>query len=153
MKEKKVKACEFLFMYGGDGLIVFLFWHVAQTVRSCDLLLPRCLELFRSSMLMQWTDASASNKCSLCPLETLWCFKVYKKLVSREPSHSLVWPCRLDSDDSISICRSWTHLVMFWLVTRFFAELYQQMLAKALAHFFDAKLLLLDVNDFALKVP
>lgn len=26
------------------------------------------------------------------------------------------------------------------------------MLAKALAHFFDAKLLLLDVNDFALKV-
>ncbi|XP_056851175.1 uncharacterized protein LOC108827342 isoform X4 [Raphanus sativus] len=32
------------------------------------------------------------------------------------------------------------------------AELYQQMLAKALAHFFDAKLLLLDVNDFALKV-
>ncbi|KAL0643944.1 hypothetical protein Bca4012_042234 [Brassica carinata] len=32
------------------------------------------------------------------------------------------------------------------------AELYQQMLAKALAHFFDAKLLLLDVNDFALKI-
>jgi len=32
------------------------------------------------------------------------------------------------------------------------AELYQQMLAKALAHFFDAKLLLLDVTDFVLKV-
>uniref|UniRef100_A0A803LWC1 AAA+ ATPase domain-containing protein n=1 Tax=Chenopodium quinoa TaxID=63459 RepID=A0A803LWC1_CHEQI len=32
------------------------------------------------------------------------------------------------------------------------AELYQQMLAKALAHFFEAKLLLLDVNDFVLKV-
>ncbi|XP_030934510.1 ribosome biogenesis ATPase RIX7 isoform X1 [Quercus lobata] len=32
------------------------------------------------------------------------------------------------------------------------AELYQQMLAKALAHFFEAKLLLLDVNDFSLKM-
>lgn len=31
-------------------------------------------------------------------------------------------------------------------------ELYQQMLAKALAHFFEAKLLLLDVTDFSLKV-
>jgi len=34
----------------------------------------------------------------------------------------------------------------------FVEELYQQMLAKALAHFFDAKLLLLDVTDFYLKV-
>lgn len=33
-----------------------------------------------------------------------------------------------------------------------FEELYQQMLAKALAHFFEAKLLLLDVIDFSLKV-
>ncbi|XP_052186323.1 uncharacterized protein LOC127797443 isoform X2 [Diospyros lotus] len=32
------------------------------------------------------------------------------------------------------------------------AELYQQMLAKALAHHFEAKLLLLDVNDFSLKL-
>uniref|UniRef100_A0A5B6Z5I0 AAA+ ATPase domain-containing protein n=1 Tax=Davidia involucrata TaxID=16924 RepID=A0A5B6Z5I0_DAVIN len=32
------------------------------------------------------------------------------------------------------------------------AELYQQMLAKALAHHFEAKLLLLDVTDFSLKV-
>ncbi|KAK1322151.1 Katanin p60 ATPase-containing subunit A1 [Acorus calamus] len=32
------------------------------------------------------------------------------------------------------------------------AELYQQMLAKALAHFFETKLLLLDVTDFSLKV-
>ncbi|KAI4302935.1 hypothetical protein MLD38_038623 [Melastoma candidum] len=32
------------------------------------------------------------------------------------------------------------------------AELYQQMLAKALAHHFDAKLLLLDVTDFSLKI-
>ncbi|KAI3756400.1 hypothetical protein L1987_56220 [Smallanthus sonchifolius] len=32
------------------------------------------------------------------------------------------------------------------------AELYQQMLAKALAHYFDAKLLLLDVTDFSLKL-
>ncbi|KAK9698517.1 hypothetical protein RND81_08G110200 [Saponaria officinalis] len=32
------------------------------------------------------------------------------------------------------------------------AELYQQMLAKALAHFFEAKLLLLDVTDFVLKI-
>jgi hypothetical protein len=32
------------------------------------------------------------------------------------------------------------------------AELYQQMLAKALAHYFEAKLLLLDINDFSLKV-
>lgn len=31
-------------------------------------------------------------------------------------------------------------------------ELYHQMLAKALAHYFEAKLLLLDVSDFALKV-
>ncbi|KAK6129992.1 hypothetical protein DH2020_036274 [Rehmannia glutinosa] len=31
------------------------------------------------------------------------------------------------------------------------AELYQQMLAKALAHYFEAKLLLLDVTDFSLK--
>ena len=33
-----------------------------------------------------------------------------------------------------------------------FEELYQQMLAKALAHYFEAKLLLLDVTDFSLKV-
>ncbi|KAF6154538.1 hypothetical protein GIB67_027811 [Kingdonia uniflora] len=32
------------------------------------------------------------------------------------------------------------------------AELYQQMLAKALAHYFEAKLLLLDANDFSLKM-
>ncbi|KMT12009.1 hypothetical protein BVRB_5g099700 isoform A [Beta vulgaris subsp. vulgaris] len=32
------------------------------------------------------------------------------------------------------------------------AELYQQMLARALAHFFQAKLLLLDVTDFVLKI-
>lgn len=32
------------------------------------------------------------------------------------------------------------------------AELYQQMLARALAHFFEAKLLLLDVTDFSLKM-
>ncbi|KAK9094536.1 hypothetical protein Scep_026005 [Stephania cephalantha] len=32
------------------------------------------------------------------------------------------------------------------------AELYQQMLAKALAHFFEAKLLLFDVTDFSLKM-
>ncbi|XP_008810933.1 peroxisome biosynthesis protein PAS1-like isoform X2 [Phoenix dactylifera] len=32
------------------------------------------------------------------------------------------------------------------------AELYQQIIAKALAHFFEAKLLLLDVTDFSLKV-
>ncbi|CAN0910417.1 Outer mitochondrial transmembrane helix translocase [Linum grandiflorum] len=32
------------------------------------------------------------------------------------------------------------------------AESYQQMLAKALAHYFDAKLLLLDVTDFSLKM-
>ncbi|KAE8670227.1 hypothetical protein F3Y22_tig00112159pilonHSYRG00019 [Hibiscus syriacus] len=32
------------------------------------------------------------------------------------------------------------------------SELYQQMLARALAHYFESKLLLLDVTDFALKV-
>ncbi|KAK7406079.1 hypothetical protein VNO78_07696 [Psophocarpus tetragonolobus] len=32
------------------------------------------------------------------------------------------------------------------------AELYQQVLAKALAHYFEAKLLLLDLNDFLLKI-
>ncbi|KAL5814263.1 hypothetical protein ACOSQ4_024904 [Xanthoceras sorbifolium] len=32
------------------------------------------------------------------------------------------------------------------------AELYQQMLAKALAHYFEAKLLLLDATDFSLKI-
>ncbi|CAN1254154.1 hypothetical protein LINPERPRIM_LOCUS8552 [Linum perenne] len=32
------------------------------------------------------------------------------------------------------------------------AETYQQMLVKALAHYFDAKLLLLDVTDFSLKI-
>ncbi|CAK9176936.1 unnamed protein product [Ilex paraguariensis] len=32
------------------------------------------------------------------------------------------------------------------------AELYQQMLAKALAHYFEAKLLLLDITDFSLKM-
>ncbi|XP_061988934.1 uncharacterized protein LOC133707382 isoform X2 [Rosa rugosa] len=32
------------------------------------------------------------------------------------------------------------------------AELYQQLLAKALAHYFQAKLLLLDVTDFSLKI-
>jgi hypothetical protein len=31
-------------------------------------------------------------------------------------------------------------------------ELYQQMLAKALAHFFEAKFLLLDPTDFLIKV-
>jgi hypothetical protein len=33
-----------------------------------------------------------------------------------------------------------------------FEELYQQVLAKALAHYFEAKLLLLDLTDFSLKV-
>lgn len=40
------------------------------------------------------------------------------------------------------------------LLTCFFKileELYQQMLAKALAHYFETKLLLLDVTDFSLK--
>ncbi|KAL3635635.1 hypothetical protein CASFOL_020182 [Castilleja foliolosa] len=32
------------------------------------------------------------------------------------------------------------------------AEMYQQMLAKALAHYFEARLLLLDVTDFSLKI-
>ncbi|KAH1223320.1 hypothetical protein GmHk_11G030828 [Glycine max] len=32
------------------------------------------------------------------------------------------------------------------------AELYQQVLAKALAHYFEAKLLLLDLTDFSLKI-
>ncbi|KAA3459898.1 spastin [Gossypium australe] len=32
------------------------------------------------------------------------------------------------------------------------AELYQQMLAKALAHYFESKLLLLDITDFSLKM-
>ncbi|KAJ9164245.1 hypothetical protein P3X46_023847 [Hevea brasiliensis] len=32
------------------------------------------------------------------------------------------------------------------------AELYQQMLAKALAHYFESKLLLLDVTDFSIKI-
>ncbi|KAK8690403.1 hypothetical protein V6N13_073937 [Hibiscus sabdariffa] len=32
------------------------------------------------------------------------------------------------------------------------AELYQQMLAKALAHYFESKLLLLDITDFSLKI-
>ncbi|KAK7253070.1 hypothetical protein RIF29_37476 [Crotalaria pallida] len=32
------------------------------------------------------------------------------------------------------------------------AELYQQVLAKALAHYFEAKLLLLDITDFSLKI-
>ncbi|KAL8150408.1 hypothetical protein V2J09_020216 [Rumex salicifolius] len=32
------------------------------------------------------------------------------------------------------------------------AELYQQMLAKALAHYFEAKLLLFDVNEFSLRI-
>lgn len=32
------------------------------------------------------------------------------------------------------------------------AEFYQQMLAKALAHYFEARLLLLDINDFLLKI-
>jgi hypothetical protein len=31
-------------------------------------------------------------------------------------------------------------------------ELYQQMLAKALAHYFEAKILLLDPTDFLIKV-
>lgn len=33
-----------------------------------------------------------------------------------------------------------------------FPEFYQQMLAKALAHHFEAKLLLLDIADFSIKV-
>lgn len=33
-----------------------------------------------------------------------------------------------------------------------FEELYQQMLAKALAHYYEAKLLLLDVTEFSIKV-
>ncbi|RZS18951.1 hypothetical protein BHM03_00051284 [Ensete ventricosum] len=31
-------------------------------------------------------------------------------------------------------------------------ELYQQMLAKALAHYYEAKLLLLDVTEFSIKI-
>ena len=32
------------------------------------------------------------------------------------------------------------------------AEFYQQMLAKALSHYFESKLLLLDITDFSIKV-
>lgn len=42
--------------------------------------------------------------------------------------------------------------VCYLLIFCTFPELYQQMLAKALAHYFNAKLLLLDVTDFSLKV-
>lgn len=41
---------------------------------------------------------------------------------------------------------------LFVLPISHFPELYQQMLARALAHYFNAKLLLLDVTDFSLKV-
>jgi hypothetical protein len=50
--------------------------------------------------------------------------------------------------DAFKIFRQPVFMIRFFFVE----ELYQQMLAKALAHFFDAKLLLLDVTDFSLKV-
>lgn len=52
----------------------------------------------------------------------------------------------------VNIC---SKVVIFALGSDLFVsieELYQQMLAKALAHYFEAKLLLLDITDFSLKV-
>ena len=43
-------------------------------------------------------------------------------------------------------------LIKFFSPSRCLTELYQQVLAKALAHYFEAKLLLLDLTDFSLKV-
>lgn len=43
-------------------------------------------------------------------------------------------------------------VALILLLPTFSLELYQQMLAKALAHHFEAKLLLLDIADFSLKV-
>lgn len=43
--------------------------------------------------------------------------------------------------------------ILIWLHNLFSEELYHQMLAKALAHYFKSELLLLDIPDFSVKVP
>lgn len=43
-------------------------------------------------------------------------------------------------------------VLVFSSLPFYIEELYQQQLAKALAHYFQAKLLLLDVTNFSLKV-
>lgn len=53
-----------------------------------------------------------------------------------------------DCNGNVQICSMYN--LLFWFSP--LEELYQQMLAKALAHYFEAKLLLLDITDFSLKV-
>ncbi len=56
-------------------------------------------------------------------------------------------------DPTLKILCFEVHFILICIAFFSFSEeLYQQMLAKALAHYFESKLLLLDVNDFSLKV-
>lgn len=61
----------------------------------------------------------------------------------------LVWISHLNHFQLYMLLSVFSALTVFWYMN---AELYQQTLAKALAHHFDAKLLLLDLTDFSLKV-
>jgi hypothetical protein len=63
--------------------------------------------------------------------------------------------CNLEMlfDPTLKILCFEVHFILICIAFFSFSEeLYQQMLAKALAHYFESKLLLLDVNDFSLKV-
>lgn len=109
----------------------------------------------------QWADTGIVNKCCLCPFEACWCFQVHTKSCSCKSSYFALRTCRLVV--IWAIMYTWSGMDIACDCTQnfqtsnnhnnfCFEELYQQMLAKALAHFFEAKLLLLDVTDFSLKV-
>ncbi|XP_057477868.1 uncharacterized protein LOC130765457 isoform X2 [Actinidia eriantha] len=59
--------------------------------------------------------------------------------------------CAIDISYVYLHCRMYVFTKLSGYISHF-EELYQQMLAKALAHYFEAKLLLLDVTDFLLKI-
>jgi len=109
----------------------------------------------------QWADTGIANECCLCPFEACWCFQVHTKSCSCKSSYFALRTCRLVVIWAIKY--TWSGMDIVCDCTQIFQtsnnhnnfcleELYQQMLAKALAHFFEAKLLLLDVTDFSLKV-
>lgn len=73
-----------------------------------------------------------------------------KAILLSGPAGKTIYHPLLCSNPSLSVLIQ--ILCNFGLVSLFSAEFYQQMLAKALAHYFESKLLLLDVTDFSIKV-
>lgn len=138
-------------------------WHSIWQHLCYFLLHHFCSETLTFMWNWQWANSSGIDKCSFCALETSRLFQAYAKSVTCKSNNLAFWPCRYIIRELMHSCWLWTGWLFYFpyaygltsLSFFFFffcEELYQQMLAKGLAHYFDAKLLILDVIDFALKV-